>query len=120
MAFYVARALGLNTHAAAGDTPGGALVAHGGGSGAVAAALAAAEAAAEVEVPWSSRAAALSYCQMLWFRHSTLMSPQQLARLQVGAAGGRRLYVCVSRTPASMCTLPRTDSTENVLSVHVT
>ncbi|KAG2431096.1 hypothetical protein HXX76_009627 [Chlamydomonas incerta] len=82
MAFYVARALGLNTHAAGGDAPGGALVAHGGGSGAVGAALAAAETAAEVEVPWSCRAAALSYCQMLWFRHSPLMSAQQLARLQ--------------------------------------
>ncbi|GFR44377.1 hypothetical protein Agub_g5595, partial [Astrephomene gubernaculifera] len=48
----------------------------------VSAALGAVCTAAEVAVPWSARAAALSYAQTLWFRHAPLLSEEQLRRLQ--------------------------------------
>ncbi len=54
------------------------------GGGLAAAALDALVAAAAVEVPWSARAAALSFAQTLWFRHGPLMSHEQHRRLQVG------------------------------------
>ncbi|EFJ46866.1 hypothetical protein VOLCADRAFT_105328 [Volvox carteri f. nagariensis] len=89
----VVRSLSLNTHAdgsvasAAAVSAGGGGTSGGsssGGSGAamLAAALDALSAAAVVEVPWSARAAALSYAQTLWFRHAPLLTPEQLRNLQ--------------------------------------